>query len=93
MYEYMSAGIPVIASDFPLWRSIIEKESCGVCVDPLNPREIGEAINNLICNPINAQQMGINGFNAFKSHYNWNAEKDKLIKFYSLLISSKMKSS
>jgi glycosyltransferase involved in cell wall biosynthesis len=93
MFEYMSAGIPVIASDFPLWRSIIEKESCGVCVDPLNPKEIGEAINNLICNPIHAQQMGINGFNAFKSHYNWNAEKDKLIKFYSLLISSKMKSS
>jgi glycosyltransferase involved in cell wall biosynthesis len=93
MFEYMSAGIPVIASDFPLWRSIIEKESCGVCVDPLNPKEIGEAINNLICNPINAQQMGINGFNAFKSHYNWNAEKDKLIKFYSLIISSKMKSS
>ena len=93
MFEYMSAGIPVIASDFPIWRSIIDKESCGVCVDPLNPKAIGEAINNLICNAVSAQQMGINGFNAFNSHYNWNAEKDKLIKFYRLLISSKMKSS
>ena len=48
MFEYMAAGIPVIASDFPLWRSIIDKYKCGICVDPKNVEKISETINFLL---------------------------------------------
>src|SRR6185369_2046461 len=37
MFEYMSAGLPLIASFFPLWRQIIENGPCGLCVDPSSP--------------------------------------------------------
>ncbi|ALC88206.1 hypothetical protein AM499_12095 [Bacillus sp. FJAT-22090] len=88
MFEYMSAGIPVICSDFPLWKSIIEKHNCGICVDPKKPSEIASAINYLLDNPDIAEIMGKNGRNAVENEYNWEQESEKLNKVYSKLISS-----
>lgn len=81
MFEYMSAGLPVIGSNFPLWRDIIEGNQCGICVDPLNPREIAHAIDYLVTHPSQAEQMGRNGQRAVKKYYNWSIEEKKYIKF------------
>lgn len=86
MFEYMSAGIPVIASNFPLWREIIEGNDCGLCVDPLNPKEIAAAIDFLVCNPERAQQMGKNGQHAVTERYNWGIEEKKFLELYSKLL-------
>lgn len=82
MFEYMSAGIPVIASDFPLWREIIEGNDCGLLVDPLNPLAIAHAIDYLVSNPEEAQRMGKNGRIAVETKYNWTMEEKKLLAFY-----------
>ena len=81
----MSAGIPVIASNFPLWRDIIEGNDCGLCVDPLDPKAIAAAIDFLINNPERAQQMGENGQRAVTKYYNWSIEEAKLLDFYKKL--------
>lgn len=82
MFEYMAAGIPVIASDFPLWRGIIEFSSCGLCVDPMNPAAIAEAIDYLVTHPEHARRMGMNGRRAVRENYNWHAESKKMLAFY-----------
>ncbi|WP_204723345.1 glycosyltransferase [Fastidiosibacter lacustris] len=82
MFEYMSAGIPVIASNFALWREIIEGNNCGICVDPMKPEEIVQAINFLIANLDKAEEMGNNGRIAIEEKYNWGNESEKLLKFY-----------
>lgn len=82
MFEYMAAGKPVIASDFPLWRSIIEESQCGLCVNPLDPKAIAQAIDHLAQHPEQAQNMGQRGRIAVQEKYHWGIEEQKLISFY-----------
>jgi len=86
MFEYMSAGIPVIASNFPLWNEIIEGNNCGICVDPLNVNEIANAINWIMDNPEQSKQMGENGRKAVEEKYNWEQEEIKLLRKYEELL-------
>ncbi|AJF08084.1 glycosyl transferase [Geoalkalibacter subterraneus] len=86
MFEYMSAGIPVIASDFPLWRQIIEGNQCGLLVDPLDAKSIAEAIDYLVMHPEEARKMGENGRRAIEDKYNWQAEEKKLLDFYQQIL-------
>lgn len=86
MFEYMAVGVPVIASDFPLWRKIIEGNQCGVCVNPLDPQAIAEAIDYLIKNPEVAEEMGHNGRRAVEERYNWSIEEQKLMALYKRLL-------
>lgn len=88
MFEYMSAGIPVIVSNFPLLISIIENSRCGICVDPLNPVEIANAIKKIIEDPNEAKQMGENGRRAIEEKYNWEMEEGKILKLYEELSES-----
>ena len=82
MFEYMAVGIPVISSDFPLWKQIIEGNECGVCVDPLDPQAIAKAIDYLVTHPLEAEKMGRSGQKAVYEKYNWRNEETKLVKFY-----------
>lgn len=85
MFEYMSAGIPIIASDFPLWRKIIDDNHCGICVDPLDVMAIGRAIDFLLEHPREAEAMGLRGKEAVQKQFNWKSEESKLIQLYEQL--------
>jgi glycosyltransferase involved in cell wall biosynthesis len=87
MFEYMSAGIPVIASDFGLLRTIIQESQCGLCVDPMDPTAIASAIDHLVSHPDQAEKMGRNGRQAVLARYNWAREEANLIKFYDQVLS------
>ena len=82
LFEYMSAELPVIASDFPLWREIVADSHAGICVDPQSPEQIAAAIRTLLDDPDLAQRMGRTGRQAVLSTYNWPSEAAKLMRFY-----------
>ncbi len=86
MFEYMSAGLPVIASDFPLWRRLLVDEGAGICVDPLNPQEIATAIQHVIDHPELAREMGERGRAAVEARYRWDSEAAKLQDLYRRLL-------
>jgi glycosyltransferase involved in cell wall biosynthesis len=82
LFEYMCAGIPVIASDFPVFRRIIEQAQCGILVDSLSPKKIAGAIEFLAAHPEEARAMGARGRLAVNSRYNWQHEEQVLLGMY-----------
>ena len=82
MFEFMAAGLPVIASNFPYWRKIVEDAKCGICVDPMNPSEVRKACIELLNNPQEGQRMGKAGRTAVLDRYSWNSEEKKLLELY-----------
>jgi len=88
LFEYMQAGIPVIASDFPGFRAIVSTERCGLLVDPLDPASIARAIEYLLGHPEEAREMGQRGQEAVRKTFNWVSEESKLLALYAALLRS-----
>jgi glycosyltransferase involved in cell wall biosynthesis len=51
LFEYMAAGIPVVASNFPLWEEIVGGNKCGLNTDPYSVEAIANAIHYLFKHP------------------------------------------
>ncbi len=87
MFEYMSAGLPIIASDFPLWRQIVAGTGCGLLVNPLDPSAIARSLCWVLDHPVEAEAMGRNGQEAVHKIYNWEREATQLVGLYKKLLS------
>ena len=85
LFEYMSAKLPVIASNFEMWRPLVIGNNCGVMVDPMNLKEIGSQIDYFLENKDKAIEMGESGYRAVHEKYSWKSQEKKLIDFYQSL--------
>jgi glycosyltransferase involved in cell wall biosynthesis len=86
MFEYMAAGLPVIASKLGVSAEFVEECRGGILVDPTDPTDVANAIQWLFNHPEEAKEMGIRGREMVFSKYNWRIESEKLIALYSRLI-------
>jgi len=89
LFEYMAAGIPVIASNFPAWQELIGEAGCGLLVDPLRPQAIAGAIEFVLTHPAEAEAMGRRGQAAVHKVYNWDSQAKKLLRLYCELLDLK----
>ncbi len=89
LFEYMAAGLPVIASDFPGLRAIVEKADCGLLVDPVDVDSLTAAMRRLAESPEERRRLGANGRRAIAERYNWRSEEAKLLELYARLLQPK----
>ena len=82
LFEYMAAGLPIIAADFPAFRKVVEDNGCGLCVPPQDPDAIAEAIDWIFGHPAEAEEMGRRGRSMILDTLNWNHEERELIRLY-----------
>lgn len=82
LFEYMANGLPVICTDFEMFKKIIDKYKCGFYVNPYDVDDIREKINLILDNDSLKKQMSENAYRAAKEEFNWGTQEKKLLKFY-----------
>ncbi|PFR90090.1 hypothetical protein COK43_14035 [Bacillus cereus] len=82
LFEYMAFGIPIVASNFPDWKALIENSRSGIAVDPLDVEMVADAICKIVTDKELSLQFGENGFRAYQKQYNWTIEENKLVNLY-----------
>lgn len=82
IFEILGAGIPVICTDFVLWKEIIAKYKCGYCINPTDIDGINKGITYLLSHPREAKIMGENGERAVKQEFNWESQERILLQMY-----------
>jgi len=87
LFEYMSAKLPIVASNIPHWRKVVEDGGFGRVVDPQSPEQIVAAMQGLLDDPVSAERMGANGFAAVRSRYNWDTAARNLLGLYDRILS------
>lgn len=89
LFEYMALGLPVVVSDFPLWRGVVDDAGCGLLVDPTSPAAVANAIERLYESPADAAAMGERGRATVNRKYNWESEFAKLKTLYAGVLSGR----
>ena len=82
LFEYMIAGLPVVASNLRRLSEIVGETRCGILVEPGQPQAMAEAIQWLLEHPADAYAMGERGRQAILQTYNWNSQAQLLLQLY-----------
>lgn len=88
LFEYMSAGVPIVASDFAYWQQYVTDVGSGIQVDPMNPAAIAGAVETIMNDRDLAESMGKAGVKAVHNRWNWDADADALMNHYQLILQS-----
>jgi glycosyltransferase involved in cell wall biosynthesis len=83
LFEYMAAGLPIVASDLPHSIRLAEQTGAVLLCCPEKPETFVAAIEHLLDDREYGRQLGQNGQNAFKERFCWESQADVLEHFYS----------
>lgn len=78
LYEYMAAGLPIVAADVPTIHRVITEADCGVLVDPSSPKDIAAALTKLTQDAELRKALGWNASQAAEREYDWKPQAQRL---------------
>ena len=83
-FDYMHAGLPQVAMNYPEFRKINEEYEIAYLIDDLDPKTIGSAISKLIEDKEYYLRLAANCLRG-RFVFNWQTEEKKLLEFYEKL--------
>lgn len=82
LFDYMLAGLPVIAPDFAEeTASVVREAGCGLLVDTTDPAAVAAAVAAL-ADPARREEMGAAGRAAALGRFGWAGEAARLVALY-----------
>jgi glycosyltransferase involved in cell wall biosynthesis len=87
LFDYLSAGVPIIATDLPEIAKILNGYKCGILIEKPDPQEISRAIIKIRDNRLLLEELKTNAVTASES-INWETESFKVEAFYKSIIDS-----
>jgi len=87
LFEYMAAGLPVISSDLPKSKEIVEAAGCGFVVSLNDRAALLERLSALADDPQRAITLGLAGRAAVTENFNWQHDAAELNELYRRLAS------
>ena len=87
LFDYMACGKPVVANNIPGIAQIVDREHCGILVEPNDSKMFVESVMKLKNSPELCEKLGSAGYNAVRERYNWGLEAEKLVAFYKKIAS------
>lgn len=87
LFDYITAGIPVVAGFLPETAKIIEDNNCGIVIPKVTPEEISKALKKLKDNRELLVRLRENAVIASES-INWNCESAKVTELYKPILDS-----
>jgi glycosyltransferase involved in cell wall biosynthesis len=82
LFEYIMAGVPVLATQLDAVEEIIRTYEVGQIVTSVEPEAIGAAINTLLSDDTALHRMSQNALEAAKNTLNWEKESLQLVRLY-----------
>lgn len=81
LFEYMAAGKPIIAMDFPSWADVLAHEQNALLLPPEDPQALLGAVLRLRQDPALCESLGKNAQEAVFRHYTWGARARRILSF------------
>jgi len=80
LFEYMAAGVPIVASDLPSTREILAHGVNAVLVEPDNPESLARGIQRVLTDRKMADQLSKRAYEDVLS-YSWDKRAERIIHF------------
>jgi glycosyltransferase involved in cell wall biosynthesis len=77
LFEYLTTGLPIVASDLPAIREVLTDGETALLVPPDNPQALASALTRLSGDPTLAAKLGASSLELGAS-YSWEARAAKL---------------
>jgi glycosyltransferase involved in cell wall biosynthesis len=82
LFDYMALGLPVVASNFMIYKGVLEHRECGICIANDDHMTIADTLEKIFTDKELQNRLAANGRAAVARNYNWTSEQNILLDFY-----------
>jgi glycosyltransferase involved in cell wall biosynthesis len=80
--EAMALGLPVLASDLPALREVVENGASALLVPPADPFALATALARLLDNEALRRRLGARGREIFRARFTLDRSQERMIELY-----------